>query len=182
MSDATQARYSLGAIILHWLIAIAVIVNWRIAEAAEHGTDAEKMAIMANHKALGIIILTLSVLRLGWRFTHKAPPLAESLAGWEKLLARVTHVIFYVLLIGLPIGGWLGVSYYGNAVDIFGLFSVPALPVSVNREAGEAVLDLHHEGAEILLLLIALHILGALKHSFYDKVPSLSRMWVSRRS
>lgn len=182
MSDATQARYSLGAIILHWLIAIAVIANWRIAEYAEGRTDAEELAIMANHKALGIIILVLSVLRLGWRFTHKAPPLAESLAGWEKLLARVTHVIFYVLLIGLPIGGWLGVSYYGNAVDIFDLFSVPALPVSVNREAGEAVLDLHHEGAEILLLLIALHILGALKHSFYDKVPSLSRMWVSRRS
>lgn len=180
MSDAAQSRYSLGAIIFHWLIAIAVIANWRIAEYAEGGTDAEKLAIMANHKALGIIILALSVLRLGWRFTHKAPPLSERLAGWEKLLARIVHVIFYVLLIGLPIGGWLGVSYYGNAVDIFGAFTVPALPVGVNRDAGEAVLDLHHEGAEILLLLIALHILGALKHSFYDKVPSLSRMWVSR--
>ena len=180
MTGQAHARYSLGAIIFHWAIAIAVIVNWRIAEYAEQGTDAEKMAIMANHKALGIIILALSVFRLGWRFTHKAPPLAESLAGWEKLLARVVHVIFYVMLIGLPIGGWLGVSYYGNAVDIFGLFEVPALPVGENREAGKAVLGLHQEGAEILLLLIALHILGALKHSFYDKVPSLSRMWASR--
>src|SRR3546814_5187418 len=93
MSDATQARYSLGAIILHWAIAVAVIVNWRIAEFAEGGSDAEKMAIMANHKALGITILALSVLRLGWRLTHKAPPLSESLAGWEKLLAWVAHEI-----------------------------------------------------------------------------------------
>lgn len=180
MNDNAQARYSLGAIILHWLIAIAVIANWRIAEAAEHGTDPEKLAIMANHKALGIIILALSVLRLGWRFTHKAPPLSESLAGWEKLLARVTHVVFYVLLIGLPIGGWLGVSYFAAPVDIFGLFTVPALPVGENHDAGKAVLELHHEGAEILLILIALHILGALKHSFYDRIPSLSRMWVAR--
>src|SRR3546814_14238871 len=79
MTGDAQARYSLGAIIFHWLIAIAVIVNWRIAEYAEGGTDAEELAIMANHKALGIIILALSVLRLGWRFTHQAPPLSEPL-------------------------------------------------------------------------------------------------------
>lgn len=180
MSDAAQSRYSTGAIIFHWLIAIAVIANWRIAEAADHGTSAEKMAIMANHKALGITILMLSILRLGWRFTHKVPPLAESMAGWEKLLSRVVHVVFYVLLIGLPIGGWLGVSYYGRGFDMFGLFAVPLLPVAENAAAGKAVLGLHHEGAEILLLLVALHIIGALKHSFYDKLPSLSRMWFSR--
>src|SRR3546814_18608007 len=97
-------------------------------------------------------------------------------------LARVAHVIFYVLLIGLPIGGWLGVSYYGSAIDIFGAFTVPALPVGVNREAGEAGLDLHQEGAEILLILIALPIGGALKHSFYEQEPSLSRMGGSSRS
>ena len=62
------------------------------------------MAIFADHKALGIAILVLSVGRLLWRWTHPVPPLPSDLAGWEKALARTVHVIFYVLLIGLPLG------------------------------------------------------------------------------
>lgn len=177
MTEGSQARYSMGAIILHWLIAVLVIVNWRIAEGAEHLEGAAKAAAIAPHKAIGITILVLSILRLVWRFTHKTPPLPERLAKWEKLLARTVHVIFYVLLIGLPIGGWLASSYASLPIDYFGLVTIPALPVEQNYDTAKAVIGLHKEGGEILLLLIALHILGALKHSFFDKVPSLSRMW-----
>ena len=181
MIDNAQARYSTGAIVLHWLIAIAVIVNWRIAEAAEHAASKEaEAAIMMNHKALGITILVLTLARLAWRLTHKAPPMPSSIPAWQQTLARVVHVIFYVMLIGLPIGGWLGVSYFGSAVEWFGMFTVPVLPVGQDFETGKAILELHHEGGEILLILIALHVLGALKHSFIDKVPSLSRMWFGR--
>ena len=180
MTDTSQARYSTGAIIFHWIIAIAVIVNWRLVEAAEGLEGMEKVVALNPHKALGITILVLSVLRLGWRFTHKAPPLSESLASWERILARSVHVIFYVLLIGLPLGGWLATSYAHIPIDYFGLFTVPNFPVEQNYDTAGSIVDLHHEGGEILLILIALHIVGALKHSFYDKVPSLSRMWFGR--
>lgn len=177
MNEAAQSRYSMGAMIFHWVIAVLVIVNWRIAEGAEHLEGAAKAAAIAPHKAIGITILVLSVLRLAWRLTHKAPPLSESLAAWEKALAKGVHWFFYIMLIGLPIGGWLAGSYANSPVDYFGLFTVPMLPVEQNFDQAKAIIGQHKLGGEIVIYLIGLHILGALKHSFIDKVPSLSRMW-----
>lgn len=177
MSDAAQTRYSMGAMIFHWVIAILVIVNWRIAENAEHLEGAAKSAAIAPHKAIGITILVLSVLRLIWRLTHKPPPLSEKLAAWEKALATTAHWIFYILLIGLPIGGWLAGSYAHSPVDYFGMFTVPMLPVEQNYDQAKAIIEQHKFGGHVVIYLMFLHILGALKHSFFDKVPSLSRMW-----
>lgn len=177
MTEGSQARYSTGAMVFHWLIAVLVIVNWRLAEAA-HGLEGMEKALALNpHKAVGITILVLSVLRLGWRLTHKAPPLSDSLAGWEKMLAKAVHWIFYILLIGLPIGGWLATSYASISIDYFGLFTIPTLPVEQNYETANSIAEAHHSGGELVLYLIVLHVLGALKHQFFDKVPSFSRMW-----
>lgn len=169
-------RYSGVAMLLHWLIAVAVIVNWRIAEAAEHASRAAREAIMGNHMALGITILVLTVVRLAWRLTHRPPPLADTLAPWEKVVARVTHVMFYVLLIGLPLGGWFATSSYGSSVSIWGLFDWPRLPVPVNPDLAGAVFDAHAAGGTVLLVLIALHVAGALKHTVIDRDGNLWRM------
>ena len=177
MDATTNARrYSLGAMLFHWTIAVAVIVNWRIVEAAEHLADADKAPLMANHKALGITILILSVARLLWRWTHPVPPLPSDLANWERVLARSVHVIFYVLLIGLPLGGWLAGSFAGKDISYFGAFTIPALPVSENFDMAKAIIGFHKTGGEIMIYLIGLHILGALKHTFYDKSGGLARM------
>lgn len=176
MNEAASSRYSAGAMIFHWVIAIAVIANWRIAEAAEHAADADKAAIWADHKALGILILALTLGRLAWRLTHPVPPLSSKLANWERVLARGVHVLFYILLIGLPLGGWLGTSYFGSTIDVFGLFTIPALPVGANPETGKSILGLHHTGGEIMLYLIGLHVLGALKHTLWDKDGTLWKM------
>ena len=171
-----NARYSAGAMILHWAIAIAVIVNWRIAEET-HGLSREAAgALMEQHKALGIAILLLTVLRIVWRFVKKPPPLAATLKGWEAWLAKTVHVIFYVLLIGLPLGGWLGNSMFGQAIDMWGLFTVPALPVGTNFDTGEAIFEVHETLGKAMLILIALHVLGALKHTLVDKDGNLFRM------
>ena len=176
MNATTARRYSTGAMIFHWVIAIAVIVNWRIVEAAEHLGDAEKAPLMGNHKALGITILLLTIGRLIWRWTHPVPPLPSNLAQWERTLARAVHVIFYVLLIGLPIGGWLAGSFFGKGVDVFGIFTLPALPVGENPDTGKSIIGLHKTGGEVFIYLIALHILGALKHTFFDKNGGIYRM------
>ncbi len=172
----SQIRYSTGAIVLHWLIAIAVIVNWRIAEAAEHLASAEKTAVMANHKALGITILILTLLRLAWRFVKSPPPLASTLKPWEARLAKTVHLLFYVLLIGLPLGGWLANSFFGQGVSVFGIFTLPALPVGQNPDAGEGIFEVHATLGTAMLVLIVLHVLGALKHHFLDKDGNLYRM------
>ena len=175
MTD-TQIRYSKGAMLFHWTIAVAVIVNWRIAEAAEHAAGPEKGAIFANHKALGIVILALTIGRLLWRWTHPRPPLADTVKPWEKVLAKVVHTTFYILLIGLPLGAWIANSLTGRAIDMFGLFTIPPLPVGENEGLGGSIFDAHKLGGTLMLYLIALHILAALKHTFIDRDGQIFRM------
>lgn len=176
MNDQAQARYSTGAMLFHWIIAILVIVNWRIAEAAEHLEGAEKAATIAPHKAIGITILVLTILRLLWRLTHKAPPMSDLIPKWQRALSKAVHIIFYVLLIGLPIGGWLAGSFASMPIDYFGLFTIPTLPVEQNYDTAGAIIKQHAFGGEVLIYLVALHILGALKHTFIDKVNGIGRM------
>lgn len=177
MTDTAARRYSTGAMIFHWVIAVAVIVNWRIAESAEHAEAVEdKVAIFADHKALGILILVLTLGRLAWRWTHPVPSLPSNTAKWEAVLARTVHIIFYVLLIGLPLGGWYANSLSGREIDMFGMFTIPPLPVGEDSEAAKAIFGLHASGGKAFLILIALHVLGALKHTFVDKNGGIFRM------
>ena len=173
---APSRRYSLGAMIFHWLIAIAVIVNWRLAESGQEIRGEAGAALMGNHKALGITILILTIGRIIWRLTHPVPPLPRDMAVWEKTLARAVHVIFYVLLIALPLGGWLASSYAGRPIDVFGLFSLPALPVGRSGDTASTIYEIHATGGSIMVWLIGLHILGALKHTFFDKNGGIFRM------
>lgn len=176
MTETGRSKYSTGAMIFHWLIAVLVIVNWRIVEAAEHASEVEEAALVGNHKAIGITILVLTLGRLAWRLAHKVPPLPDTMAAWEKLLSRAVHIIFYVMLIGLPLGGWLAGSFAGRDISYFGAFTIPALPVGVNIDMAKAIIGFHKTGGEIMIYLIGLHILGALKHTFYDKSGGLARM------
>lgn len=176
IDDRTVRRYSKGAMLFHWSIAAAVIANWRIAEAAEHAEGAAKGAIFADHKALGILILLLTLGRLAWRWTHPVPSLPSDLAKWEQALARTVHVVFYVLLIALPLGAWIANSLTGRAIDMFGLFTIPPLPVGENAALGGAIFEAHATGGSIFIYLIALHILGALKHTFFDRNGGIFRM------
>ncbi|MBB3990504.1 cytochrome b [Croceicoccus naphthovorans] len=164
------------AIILHWLIAIAIIVNWRLAGAAEHLEGPAAAAYMNPHKALGITVLVLTVLRIVWRLVNPPPALRTDMATWERMLAKTVHALFYILLIAIPLLGWIASSSFGYGVDMFGLFQVPALPVANDPDAGKWVIGIHKALWTPMLILVALHILGALKHHFIDKDGELGRM------
>ena len=125
---------------------------------------------------MGILILALTLGRLVWRWTHPVPPLPSDLAKWEQVLARVVHVIFYVLLIALPLGAWIANSLTGRAIDMFGLFTIPPLPIGKNDALGSALFSAHGTGGSIFIYLIGLHILGALKHTFLDRNGGIFRM------
>lgn len=176
LTTPAKSRYSLVSMLFHWIIAIAVIVNWRIAEAAHHAEGAARGAIFANHKALGIAILALTLARLAWRLGHPMPALPSNYAPWETILARTTHIVFYVLLVGLPLGGWLANSLTGRDIDFFGLFTIPPLPIGENKALGGTIFDAHALAGTVMLWLIALHILGALKHTFVDRDGGIFRM------
>lgn len=171
-----KAKYSGLAMLLHWTIAVLVIANWRIAEAAEHAATREaKAVVIANHFSLGVVIFTLAAVRLIWRQVSPPPP-SPNHAPWERALAKTVHYAFYTLLLVMPVAGWVALSSFGEAINVFGLFSLPALPVGVDPARGEAIFDLHATAGITLLALTAIHALAAFKHTLVDKDGTLFRM------
>lgn len=175
MNEA-RTKYSPLAMTLHWLIAVLVIVNWRVAEAAEHASKAEREGIMGNHFAFGVILLALAIARYAVRYSSPPPPLASTLKPWEAKVAKVTHALLGLLVLLLPIGGWLAMSFYGQPIDVFGLFSLPPLPVSPDKDLAGTIFEAHGAGGTVLVILIFLHIAAALKHTLIDRDGNLFRM------
>ncbi len=175
-----HSRYSTTAIWFHWIIAILIITNIGLAEFTEDMSREARGPYMDFHKAIGISVLFLSLGRLGWRLTHKPPPLPESMANWQAMLSKISHVLFYVLMIGMPIGGWLWMSTYPAPISYFGLFEVPMLPVAGNEALGETLHEGHEVGGKIMFALVILHLLAVAKHHLLDKHNVLSRMWFGK--
>lgn len=176
--DTQSTRYGRGAVILHWLIALLIAANFVLAWVAEDLPKEDRMQIMGNHKALGITILLLTVLRIIWRLVHKAPPLVDSLKPWEAALSRVTHAGLYFVMLAVPVAGWGLHSAFskGAPVDLFGLFGFPAMPVGSDKGTIGLFHELHEVFATAMLALIAIHVLAALKHQFVDRDGTMRRM------
>jgi len=174
-----EMRYTNGAIILHWLIAVLIALNFAAAWVAEDMPKAEAMQIMGNHKAIGMTILMLTVVRILWRVTHKPPPFAPTITPLEARVAHVLFALFYFLMIAVPLMGWALHSAFsgGKPIGVFGLFSYPGLPMAPDKVAGETFVEVHGALATALLGLFGLHLLGALKHHFINRDGELRRMW-----
>ena len=174
----SAARYSRGAIILHCVIALLIIGNFIGAWISEDLPRDERMVMMGYHKATGVIILLLTLVRIGWRLVNRPPALLDTLKTWEAALARVTHLLFYVLMVAVPLAG-LGLhSAFGKGkpVSLFGLVDFPALPVGSDKSTIGLFHELHEVTATAMLVLFALHVAAALKHQFLDRDGTLARM------
>lgn len=177
MIDGAVSKYSRGAIILHWVIGLLIIGNIAGAMLSEGLPRDTRMAVMNLHKAFGITILVLAIVRIGWRVTHRPPAKPPELAIWEIWLSRAVHFIFYALMILLPLSGWVWMSANGKPISMFGLFDMPSLPVGQSKELADIMHDRHEFLGLTMLALVALHILGALKHQFLDRMPFVQRIW-----
>ena len=175
-------RYSRGAMVLHWLLAALVLAQIALglygASGAEEKNDAAQSAIQL-HKTLGILILLLTVVRIGWRLGHKPPPLPESMARVHRRLVGCAHALFYVLLVVLPLAGW----WLSSAVPDprrhafgLGLFDIPFLPVPRGWASAGVAHFVHTNLAWVMIALVGLHIGGVLKQHFVDKNDILKRM------
>jgi len=176
VQTSPSARYPRVTMLLHWLIALFAIVNWRLVEAAEHASKPDREALMGNHFAIGVIIFILALLMIVWKATHPSPPLASHLMAWEVALAKVVHLLLLILLIVLPMLGWVAMSSYGQGISIFGRFTWPGLPVGSNPDLAGKLFEVHGLLGTVLVVLIGLHVLGVLKHQFLDRDGNLYRM------
>ncbi|MGZ8408126.1 MAG: cytochrome b [Caulobacteraceae bacterium] len=169
-------RYTTVAIWLHWLIAAMIITNIALGFGHEWVDRDTGRQMIWWHKPIGLTVLMLSFVRLWWRLTHKPPPLPAAMPQWERFLASATHWLFYALMIGMPIGGWLfmSASPRNTPISYFGLFDWPFLPVhSLADDQRKAVFDsfkeLHEIGGYMMLGLLVLHVAAALKHIFINR-------------
>ncbi|MBR0552395.1 cytochrome b [Stakelama marina] len=176
MSSATDRtdRYNRGAIAFHWTIALLVIVN--IIIGLFHESLFDPRQVMPLHKSIGMLVLVLSVGRLVWRLIHPAPPLPSHVSKWEGKTSRTVQVIFYVLMIGMPLSGWFMASGARNPQPInwFGLFDIPLLPVG--KSIAGASHEFHELAGYLFAALVVLHIAGALRHHFILRDRVLDRM------
>jgi len=176
--DFESARYSAGAIFFHWAIALLIIVNLALGLLHEDFGRENIPFVMGLHKSIGLLVLLLSLGRVGWRITHRPPAEPAYLKTWEKLLAKGVHAFFYFAIIALPLTGWLMSSAAPKRypLDFFGMFAVPYLPVAQNEGIAGGFSESHEIIAFITIALAILHVVGALKHQILDRDPFLSRM------
>lgn len=170
-------RYSTVSLTLHWLIA-ALVVTQLILIAIYVATEGRPSApeYLQLHKSVGLSILVLTLGRLGWRLANPVLALPSGTPRWQRRLARANHVLFYILLIALPLGGWAASSAAGRPIQWFGLFDWPLLPLPRDRELAGAVIEAHELAGWLMIALVLLHVAGALKHHFIDRDNVLHRM------
>ncbi len=174
MTRPTPERYNNVAISLHWLIAILILgllASGFIMGELEN--TALKYKIFQLHKSFGITVLALSLLRLLWRLLTPVPALPPESKKWEIGLAHTVRLAFYLLMIGMPLVGWLGVSTSPLKIPtvLFGVVPLPHLPFF------QGVPDeLHETMAFIMIGLLCLHLGAAAKHHFLLKNDVLLRM------
>ena len=138
-----------------------------------------KFELFQLHKSFGFMILFLSILRLIWRLSHRPPALPDGMSAFERLGAKVSHIAFYVFMIGLPMSGWLVVSTSTTKITtrIFKRIKVPDLPFVSRGETMETVSETVHEYmAYALIVLLVLHVGAVLKHHVVNKDDVLTRM------
>jgi cytochrome b561 len=176
----TTAAWGWPAKTLHWMVAVLVIgmlmlgftMVWLVSGL---GT---KFQLYQLHKSFGVLVWALVVVRLVWRWLNsRVPTLPPELKPWERAAASLTHRGFYVLLLVLPITGWImaSASPLGVPTMVFGLFTLPNL---VGSDAAlEHGMKLVHGGLALALAaLLALHVAAALKHHFVLHDDVLARM------
>ena len=172
----SKTRYTLTAIALHWLMALLLIVLVGVGlYMHELPLSPWKLKIYSWHKWGGVTAFILVSARLGWRFTHHPPALPDTMPPLMRLAAHAGHGLLYLLMIAIPLSGWLMSSAKGFQTVYFGILPIPDL-VDKNKELGELLREVHETLNFLLIALVVGHAGAAVKHHLVDKDDVLTRM------
>ena len=170
---STPTAWGVMAKTFHWAVAALVIYStgygWWMTHVAER---AGRMARYQSHGSIGYDLLFLLLLRLGWRLIDRGPALPDDLRRWE----RVSHVLLYLLMLAVSVGGWLLLGTFSRTIEgsLFGVVPVP--PPVLDRSLHRMLEEGHEFLSYALLALIAVHVAAALRHHFIKKNDVLRRM------
>lgn len=180
MKSASRV-YTPLARLLHWLMAILLIAMLALGfYMSGLRLSPEKLQLYSWHKWAGVTAFLLVLIRLLWRVTHRPPPLPQGMPRGEQLMAHAGHGLLYLLMLAIPMTGWLMSSAKGFQTVWFGLLPIPDL-LQKDRELGDLLAEVH-EALNFLLIAIAVgHVGAALKHHFINRDDVLLRMLPSHR-
>ena len=172
MSD----RYTKTAVTLHWLIALLIFTTFPLAlYMADLHLSPLKLRLYNYHKWIGIIVLALALVRLYWRTTNRPPAMPVTMKKWENVAAHAMHHTLYLLILVIPVTGWLMSSAKGFQVVLFGVLPLPDL-VGKNKELGDLLKEVHETLNYLMIGLVVAHVAAALKHHFVERDDILTRM------
>lgn len=175
----SSERYGAVAQFLHWGMFVLIALNFIGGEVM--GELPKKTAIRGfafdAHETLGLIVLFLLFLRISWKMANPAP--VEPGPGWQRNAARIAHALLYVLLVAIPITGYVMVNAKGHHAAFFA-WDVPSL-VAKDESLARAVEDVHEVLANALLVLVAVHVAAALWHHVIERDGVLRRMLPRKR-
>lgn len=173
-----QNGYRLPARILHWGLALAIIIMLPVGGImVGDGLDrATQNALFILHKNLGVVILLLMVIRLAYRALNPPAPLPAHMPGWQKKAAGATHILLYVMVFFMAITGYIRVTMGGFPIEGLGAIGLhPLLPR--NEAIAEIAKTLHFYGRFVLIAVMALHIGAALHHALILRDGVFGRIW-----
>lgn len=180
-ATATSQRYHRLSITLHWLMlaliaAVYCFIEFRVVY--DKGSPPRE-TMKDLHFMFGVLVFVLVWIRLYARLRWRAPAIAPAPAPPVRWLGHASHALLYLLMIAMPVAGYLTLSAYGDPTPFFGL----ELPVAIgeNRELGRSLQDLHKLGGTIGYWLIGLHAAAALFHHYVLRDNVFLRMLPGRR-
>lgn len=169
-------RYNRTAIFLHWLVGLGILGTLGLGlYMVDLPFSPAKLQIYSWHKWAGMTLLFLAVVRLAWRLSHPAPALPDTMGPLSRLAAHAGHWVLYILMLAIPLSGWLMSSAQGFSVVWFGVLPLPDL-VAKNLELGEWLNSTHLILNYTLIATLIGHIGAALHHHFIKKDTVMSRM------
>jgi cytochrome b561 len=175
----TDEGWGWPAKLLHWVVAVLVVgmiaLGVVMVDVVE-GLDLQ-YRLFQLHKSVGLTILALMLLRIGWRLANPTPDEPGTMRRWEVVAARLTHWAFYALLIAMPVTGFLTAasSPLGIPTVVFGVIPVPH-PIAPDKELSETLAFVHENLARVLLALFVVHVGAALRHHLLLRDEILTRM------
>lgn len=170
-----NATYSMTARSFHWITAALVLTMVPagfIMGLVGQGPLQDQL--FHFHRGVGVVLAVLTLARLIYRLANPPPPL-PALPGWQIMVSKAVHWAFYGLLLINPLVGWVGTSAYGAAIEVFGLFTVPAI-IAQDKKLAEQIFEVHEAIGIAMAVLIAVHIAAALYHHFGRRDEVLRRM------
>lgn len=172
----TANRYTRTAVALHWLIALGLIGLFGVGiYMHDLPLSPWKLKIYSWHKWAGVSLFLLVLVRLAWRVGHRPPALPSAMPRWQQVAAHGLHHVLYLLMLAIPLSGWLMSSAKGFQTVWFGVLPIPDL-IGKDEGLGDLLKAVHMTLNFTLAALVVAHVGAAVKHHLIDRDDILVRM------